>query len=84
LKPAAPRKEDCRHEARAFRGETRRQFQIVFHALGIVEARLTDVQGRLTSLETHMAALINVVPVVNQRIDRREAPIDALEASRAG
>jgi hypothetical protein len=82
---------EIRDEARAFRGETRGNFETVFHRLGLVEARLTgvdarltDVGHRLTSLETHMAALLNIVPVVNQRIDRPEARIAALEASRAG
>jgi hypothetical protein len=75
---------DIRDETRAFRAETRGHFETVFHRLGIVEARLTGVEHRLTSLETHMAALLNVVPVVNQRIDRLEARVAALEADRAG
>jgi hypothetical protein len=40
--------------------------------------------GRFTTLEAHMAALLNSVPVVNQRSDRLEARIAALEASRGG
>ena len=75
---------EIRDEARAFRAETREHFETTFHRMDLVEARLTDVEHRLTSLETHMAALLNIVPVVNQRIDRPEARIAALEASRAG
>jgi hypothetical protein len=75
---------DIRDETRAFRAETPGSFETVFHRLSLVDARLTDVEHRLTSLETHMAALLNIVPVVNQCIDRPEARIAALEASRAG
>jgi uncharacterized coiled-coil protein SlyX len=75
---------EIRDETRAFRAETREGFAGVFHRLNLVEARITDVEHRLTSLETHMAALLTVVPVVNQRIDRLEARVAALETSRAG
>jgi hypothetical protein len=75
---------EIRDEARAFRAETREHFETAFHRLNLVQARLTDVEHRLTSLETHMAALLNIVPVVNQRIDRLEARVAALEANRGG
>lgn len=70
---------EIRDEAREFRAETRANFQTVFHRLGLVEAGLNDVKERITSLERHMAALLATVPVMNERIDRLEARVAALE-----
>jgi septal ring factor EnvC (AmiA/AmiB activator) len=47
--------------------------------LGQVESGLNDLKQRLTSVERHMAALLATVPVVNERIDRLEARVAALE-----
>jgi phage shock protein A len=44
-----------------------------------VESGLNDLKQRLTSVERHMAALLATVPVVNERIDRLEARVAALE-----
>jgi hypothetical protein len=40
---------------------------------------MNDIKQRLTSLERHMAALLATVPVMNERIDRLEARVAALE-----
>jgi predicted nuclease with TOPRIM domain len=68
-----------RDEAREARSETRDNFKAVFHRLALLEAGMNDVKQRLTSLERHMAALLATVPVMNERIDRLEARVAALE-----
>src|SRR3972149_10105560 len=73
---------EMRVEAREFREETRGSFGTVFHRLNLVEARLGDGGSRLASLGAHMAAPLNVVPVVNQRIDRLGGALPA--AGEAG
>jgi chromosome segregation ATPase len=84
---------EIRDEAREFRAETRENFGQVFHRLALVEtitgdvearlgslgAEMREVKERLTSLERHMAALLALVPVMNERMDRLEARIAALE-----
>ncbi|MGH8721830.1 MAG: hypothetical protein ACREU4_07590 [Burkholderiales bacterium] len=70
---------EIRDEAREARAETRDSFKGVFHRLALVEAGMNDVKQRLTSLERHMAALLATVPVMNERIDRLEARVAALE-----
>ena len=40
---------------------------------------MTAIRGSLTSLERHMAALLATVPIMNERIDRLEARVSALE-----
>lgn len=52
--------------------------------LGSVEGRLGSIEGRFTSLERHMAALLSVVPVMNERMDRFEARLAALEQQAGG
>jgi len=61
------------------RAENREDFKNVFHWLALVESSMNDVKQRLTSLQRHMAALLTIVPVVNERIDRLEARVAALE-----
>lgn len=70
---------EIRDEAREARAETRENFKTVFHRLALVETSVNDVKQRLTSLERHMAALLATVPVMNERIDRLEARVAALE-----
>ena len=70
---------EIRDEAREARAENREDFKNVFHRLALVESSMNDVKQRLTSLERHMAALLTIVPVVNERIDRLEARVAALE-----
>jgi predicted nuclease with TOPRIM domain len=70
---------EIRDEAREGRGETRENFKAVFHRLALPDASMNDVKERLTSLERHMAALLATVPVMNERIDRLEARVTALE-----
>lgn len=70
---------EIRDEAREARAETRDDFKIVFHRLALMETSMNDVKQRLTSLERHMAALLATVPVMNERIDRLEARVAALE-----
>jgi predicted nuclease with TOPRIM domain len=70
---------DIRDEAREARVETRENFKTVFHRLVLLETSMNDVKQRLTSLERHMAALLATVPVMNERIDRLEARVAALE-----
>lgn len=70
---------EIRDEARDARAETRDNFKTVFHRLTLVETSVNDVKQRLTSLERHMAALLATVPVMNERIDRLEARVAALE-----
>lgn len=70
---------EIRDEAREARAETRDGFKGVFHRLALAEAGMNDVKQRLTSLERHMAALLATVPVMNERIDRLEARVAALE-----
>jgi phage shock protein A len=41
---------------------------------------MNDVKQRLTSLERHMAALLAIVPAMNERIDRLEARVASLES----
>jgi chromosome segregation ATPase len=78
---------EIRDEAREARAETRENFKTVFHRFALVETgvsdanrRLTSVEHRLTSVERHMAALLDTVPVMNERIDRPEARVAALES----
>lgn len=75
---------EMRSEASAFRDETRNNFGTVFHRMSVLEAHMADVRHRLASLETHMAALLAIVPVVNERIDKLEARLAAVEARLAG
>jgi len=89
---------EIRDEAREFRAETRETLAGHGHRLALLEAdskatrvdiagireRLGSIEGRLTSLERHMAALLNVVPVMNERMDRFEARLAALEVRGAG
>ena len=70
---------EIRDEAREARAETRENFTTVFHRLTLMETSMNDVKQRLTSLERHMAALLATVPVMNERIDRLEARVAALE-----
>jgi polyhydroxyalkanoate synthesis regulator phasin len=70
---------EIRDEAREARAETRDNFKTVFHRLALVDVGVNDVKQRLTSLERHMAALLATVPVMNERIDRLEARVAALE-----
>lgn len=70
---------EIRDEAREARAETRENFKNVFHRLALLETSMNDVKERLTSLERHMAALLATVPVMNERIDRLEARVTALE-----
>ncbi|MSQ73679.1 MAG: hypothetical protein EXR27_20745 [Betaproteobacteria bacterium] len=70
---------EIRDEAREARAENREDFKNVFHRLALVESSMNDVKQRLTSLERHMAALLSIVPVINERIDRLEARVAALE-----
>jgi len=70
---------EIRDEAREARAETRDNFKTVFHRLTLMDAGMNDVKQRLTSLERHMAALLATVPVMNERIDRLEARVAALE-----
>ena len=70
---------EIRDEAREARAETRDNFKTVFHRLTLMDARMNDVKQRLTSLERHMAALLATVPIMNERIDRLEARVAALE-----
>ena len=70
---------ELRDEAREARAETRENFKIVIHRLALVESSMNDVKQRLTSRERHMAALLATVPVMNERIDRLEARVAALE-----
>ncbi|OGA01997.1 MAG: hypothetical protein A3H35_16150 [Betaproteobacteria bacterium RIFCSPLOWO2_02_FULL_62_17] len=70
---------EIRDEAREARAETREDFKNVLHRLALVESSMNDVKQRLTSLERHMAALLATVPVMNERIDRLEARVAALE-----
>lgn len=70
---------EIRDEAREARAETRKTFKAVFHWLALLETSMNDVKNRLTSLERHMAALLATVPVMNERIDRLEARVSALE-----
>ncbi len=70
---------EIRDEAREARVETRDNFKTVFHRLTLLEASTNDVKHRLTSLERHMAALLATVPVMNERIDRLEERVIALE-----
>jgi predicted nuclease with TOPRIM domain len=70
---------EIREEAREARAETQENFKTVFHRLSLMEASMNDVKHRLTSLERHMAALLATVPVMNERIDRLEARLAALE-----
>ena len=70
---------EIRDEARAACAETRENFRTVFHPLDLLETSTNDVKERLTSLERHMAALLATVPVMNERIDRLEARVAALE-----
>ena len=72
---------EIRDEAREARTETRENFKAVFHRLALLETSMNDVKNRLTSLERHMAALLATVPVMNERIDRLEARVSALETS---
>jgi polyhydroxyalkanoate synthesis regulator phasin len=71
---------EIRDEAREARAETRENFKTVFHRLALVETGMNDFKERLTSLERHMAALLATVPVMNERIDRLEARVAALES----
>src|SRR3990167_3944017 len=48
---------EMRVEAREFREETRGSFGTVFHRLNLVEARLGDVESRLTSLGARVPAV---------------------------
>jgi hypothetical protein len=75
---------EMRSEASAFREETHNNFGTVFHRLSVAEAHMADVRHRLASLETHMAALLATMPVVNERIDKLEARLVAVEARLAG
>jgi len=68
---------EMRADAKSFRKETRANFGKVFHRLSLVEARLT-------SLEKHMAALLAVVPAMNERMDGFEMRLAALEARLSG
>jgi hypothetical protein len=68
---------EMRADAKAFRKETHGNFGKVFHRLSMVEARLT-------SLEKHMAALLTVVPALNERMDEFEVRLAALEARLPG
>jgi hypothetical protein len=68
---------EMRTDAKAFRKETHANFGKVFHRLSLVEARLT-------SLEKHMAALLAVVPAMNERMDGFEVRLAALEARLSG
>ena len=70
---------EIRDEAREARAETRDNFKTVFHRLTLMDAGMNDVKQRLTSLKRHMAALLATVPVMNERIDRLEARVAALE-----
>lgn len=70
---------EIRDEAREARAEARDNFGTVFHRLALVDVGMNDVKQRLTSLERHMAALLATVPVMNERIDRLEARVAALE-----
>ena len=70
---------EIRDEAREARAETCDNFKTVFHRLTLMDAGMNDVKQRLTSLERHMAALLATVPVMNERIDRLEARVAALE-----
>ena len=56
---------EIRDEQREFRAETRANF--------------AQVEERLTSIERHMAAMLATAPVMNERIDRLEARVAALE-----
>jgi hypothetical protein len=42
---------------------------------------MTAIRGSLTSLERHMPALLAAVPIMNERIDRLEARVSALDTS---
>lgn len=75
---------EFREEVREFRGETRDKLAEHSHPLSSLNARLTSVEGRLTSLEKHMAARLTMVPVMNERRDRFEARLSALEARQSG
>jgi len=70
---------EIRDEAREARVETRENFKTVFHRLTLIDTSMNDVKQRLTSLERHMAALLATVPVMNERIDRLEERVAALE-----
>jgi hypothetical protein len=70
---------EIRDEAREAHAETRENFKTVFHRLALMEASMDDVRQRLTSLERHMAALLSIVPAMNDRIDRLEARVALLE-----
>ncbi len=63
---------------------TRADIAGVRERLGSIEGRLGSIEGRLTSLERHMAALLSVVPVMNERMDRFEARLAALEHQAGG
>jgi polyhydroxyalkanoate synthesis regulator phasin len=45
----------------------------------LLETSMNDVKERLTSLERYMAPLLATLPVMNERIDRLEARVTALE-----
>lgn len=68
---------EMRADAKAFRKETRDNFGKVFRRLSLVEARLT-------SLEKHMAAVLAVVPAMNERMEGFETRLAALEARLSG
>ena len=70
---------EIRDEAREARAETRENFKTVLHRLALLDTSMNDVKQRITSVERHMAALLATVPVMNERIDRLEARVDALE-----
>jgi polyhydroxyalkanoate synthesis regulator phasin len=70
---------EIRDEAREARAETRDNFKPFFRRLALMDAGMNDVKQRLTSLERHIEALLATVPVMNERIDRLEARVAALE-----
>lgn len=78
---------EFRDEVREFRGETREKLTEHSRQHSLIDARLADhgqrlasIEGRLTWLERHMAALLATVPVMNERIYRPEARLALLEA----
>jgi chromosome segregation ATPase len=72
-----------RGETREFRDETRTALARHDHRLNLLTEPMRDQSTRLARLETHMAALLAIMPHVHTRIDSLAARLAAVEARLA-
>jgi len=73
---------EFRDEMREFRTETRSTLGQHSHRLNAVEATLASLKLDVASLKVDTSVLLGSVPVQDERLDRLEARVAALEADQ--